>query len=76
VQKKAWYRDRMMFTALKTGSAGILPAFPRACPELAEGASRPRRRGRGRPPDSRRGGGATLRGERAQNHTVTVLAVN
>src|SRR5271157_4627889 len=45
----------MMFTALKTGSAGILPAVPTA--------SRPRRGGRGRPPDSHRDGGATLLGE-------------
>src|ERR1019366_1568819 len=46
------YRDRMMTTARQTSSAGILPAVPRA--------SRPRRGGRGRPPDSRRDGGATL----------------
>src|SRR5206468_3343829 len=36
-----------------TSSAGIVPAVPRA--------SRPRRGGRGRPPDSRRDGDATLR---------------
>src|SRR5271166_3539796 len=42
----------MKVTAWKTSSAGILPAVPRA--------SRPRRGGRGRPPDSRRDGGATL----------------
>jgi len=45
----------MMITAWKTSSAGILPAVLRA--------SRPRRGGRGRPPDSRRDGGATLSGE-------------
>jgi hypothetical protein len=28
---------------IKKCSAGILPAVPRACPELVEGASRPRR---------------------------------
>src|ERR1039458_8450154 len=44
----------MMITAWKTSSAGILPAVPRA--------SWPRRGGRGRPPDSRRDGGATLTG--------------
>src|SRR5208337_3726443 len=43
----------MMTTAWKTSSAGILPAVPRA--------SRPRPGGRGRPPDSRRDGGATPR---------------
>jgi len=42
----------MMITTWETSSAGILPPVPRA--------SRPRRGGRGRPPDSRRDGGATL----------------
>src|SRR5271157_907107 len=44
----------MKVTPRKTSSAGILPAVPRACPELVEGASRPRR------------GGATLSGEAVQ----------
>jgi hypothetical protein len=60
-----WDRERMMITAWKTSSAGILPAVPRA--------SRPRRGGRGRPPDSRRDGGATLSGENSTNHAVKVL---
>src|SRR5208337_5178562 len=47
-------------------SAGILPAVPRA--------SRPRRGGRGRPPDSRRDGGAT-RIHCVNLQTVAVLAL-
>src|SRR6266850_2481248 len=46
--------------SLRLRSGQDLPAVPRACPELVEGASRRRSGGRGRPPDSRRDGGATF----------------
>src|SRR5258708_31063491 len=61
---RAWCKVRLFFRRVRVSdrngcgcrrsSAGILPAVPRA--------SRSRRGGRGRPPDSRRDGGATLCG--------------
>src|SRR5208282_4158758 len=70
------YHTRLGCSAgiLRLRSGQALPAVPRACPEPAEGASRPRRGRRGRPPDSRRDGGAT-RIHCGNLQTVTVLVV-